>query len=151
MRNYPLKTFLLFTLLFGATCLQAQIEEEEIYSIVEEMPTFPDCDTLAIEKNKKKCTTDQLLKYLSQHIVYPDTAKIHRIEGLVVVQFIIGKDGKVHNPKIIKDIGGGCGNEALRVINKMNTDGIIWTPGRQDGRKVLVRYVLPLRFKLSGY
>ncbi|MDZ7680380.1 MAG: energy transducer TonB [Fodinibius sp.] len=78
---------------------------------------------------------------LQRHIVYPEKALQARISGMVVVQFVVNKEGEVENPKIIRGIGGGCDLEALRVA-KMAT----FKPGLQRGVPVRVQYSLPFRF-----
>jgi protein TonB len=81
---------------------------------------------------------------LGSHIRYPSLAKDNGIEGTVVVRFIVEKDGSISQPAIIRDIGGGCGAEALRVVKSMPT----WLPGKQQGRPVRVQFSLPVQFKL---
>lgn len=99
---------------------------------VQKMPYFPGGDP-------------ELLKYLAENIRYPALASENRIEGMVVVTFIINKEGKVSNVELIKDIGGGCGKEALRVVRTMPA----WSPGEANGVPVKVRFTLPVRFKLG--
>ena len=151
INNYSLRFFLFLALLLGTVHLHAQVTNETIYGfrVVEEAPIFLDCDTLLNILERKNCSEEQVLRYVYNNIIYPDIAKTHKLEGLVVVEFMVNKEGRVINTKIIKDIGGGCGAEVLRVVNKMNENKTIWRAGKQDGQKVLVKYVLPIRFKLS--
>ncbi|MDX1701517.1 MAG: energy transducer TonB, partial [Melioribacteraceae bacterium] len=65
-------------------------------------------------------------------------------------QFVVGKAGAIEEAKIVRDIGAGCGTEALKVVNGMNNLPQKWTPGKQRGRSVKVLYTLPVRFKLEG-
>lgn len=67
------------------------------------------------------------------------------IEGLCVVSFVVSGDGSISDAGMIKDIGGGCGNEAIRLVNTMPR----WTPGERGGKKVRVRFSMPVRFKLD--
>jgi protein TonB len=106
--------------------------EAEIFVVVEEMPQFPGGD-------------QALLNFLYGQLRYPAMALDNRIEGVVVVQFIINEKGKITNPKILRGIGGGCDEEALRVISLMPD----WKPGRQRSLPVRVRYNLPIRFELK--
>ena len=85
------------------------------------------------------------LESLHQHIEYPEKARQAGIEGLVMVQFIINKHGEVENPQVIRGIGGGCDEEALRVVKEYAE----FTPGKQRGEPVRVQYTLPIRFKLQ--
>ena len=140
--------FICFSIIiFASSNLNAQVDTSKVYTIVEEMPSFRSCDTISNKNKRRKCTDQKLIKYIYQNIYYPDTAKMNNIQGLVVAQIIINKTGQVTNVKIIRDIGGGCGNELLRVLNKMNEDKL-WTPGRQGGQIVRVKYTLPIRFRI---
>lgn len=80
---------------------------------------------------------------LYERIVYPPKAEAAGIEGLVIVQFIITPEGTVRDPVIMRSVGGGCDEEALRVIKEAR-----FKPGRQRGVPVSVRYSMPIRFKL---
>ena len=78
-------------------------------------------------------------------IVYPAMAMSAGIEGRVIVQFTISKEGNVLNPFIVRGIGGGCDEEALRAVKEAK-----FRPGMQRGRAVQVRYTLPITFKLKS-
>ncbi len=119
--------------------------EGDFEKVVEDMPRFPGCESLLTKAEKSECATRKLLSFLQENIKYPAFARENEIEGNVVIQFIVEKDGSVTKVKIIRDIGGGCGEEALRVVKKMPK----WTAGRQRGRKVRVQYNLPVKFKLD--
>ncbi|MCB0579100.1 MAG: energy transducer TonB [Phaeodactylibacter sp.] len=118
---------------------------KEIFKIVEEMPRFGQCASMPSKKERERCSDKELLSYVYQNIRYPEMARESNIEGLVVVQFVIEKDGSVSNTHILRDIGGGCGREALRVVNSMPE----WTPGLQRGRAVRVQMNLPVKFSLK--
>ncbi len=79
------------------------------------------------------------------NIRYPEMARQNGIEGTVYLKFVVEKDGSISNPQVIRNIGGGCGAEALRVVGKMPK----WTPGKQRGRVVRVLFTLPVKFSLS--
>lgn len=83
-------------------------------------------------------------KYVGKHIKYPKVAQRLGIEGRVIVQFIVERDGSITDVKILQGIGGGCDEEALRVLSKAPT----WKPGKQRGKPVRQRMVLPIVFKL---
>lgn len=126
-------------------------EVAEIFKIVEEMPRFPGCETSASTIDEKKaCADRKLMEYLYSEIHYPGIARENNIEGMVVVGFVINKDGSITDAQILRDIGGGCGEEALRVVEKMNHMDQKWIPGRQRGIPVRVQFTLPVRFKLAN-
>ncbi len=124
-------------------------DTEEIFKVVEEMPRFPGCEDLATIDEKKACADRKLLEFIYKNIEYPPIARENNIEGTVVVRFVVDKDGRVKNPEIVRDIGGGCGEEAARVIKKMNELAEPWSPGKQRGRPVKVYYIMPVKFVLK--
>ncbi|MCB9288972.1 MAG: energy transducer TonB [Lewinellaceae bacterium] len=119
--------------------------KDDIFKIVEEMPRFGQCASLPYKEERERCSNRELLSYIYQNIRYPELARSSNIEGLVVVQFVIEKDGSISAAHILRDIGGGCGREALRVVNSMPE----WTPGAQRGRPVRVQMNLPVKFSLK--
>jgi TonB family protein len=84
-----------------------------------------------------------LYKYLSTNTKYPSAAMQSKTQGRVYVSFVINRKGKVLYPYVVRGIGHGCDQEAVRAIKKMPT----WKPGTQKGKPVLVRYVIPVHFK----
>lgn len=123
---------------------EEKVEEQQIFTIVEEMPAFPGCDNISNEDEKKKCTDAKIFAYVSSNVKYPPIAKENGITGRVFIQFVIGPDGKATNVKVLRGIGGGCDEEAIRVISSMPK----WKPGKQRGKNVSVSYNLPVNFKL---
>ena len=112
-----------------------QEEEEEdvqIFTVVENDPEFPG-------------GMEALYKYLRDNIKYPQLARDNNITGKVYVTFVVERDGSIANPRILKDIGGGCGQEAIRVVKSMPK----WTPGKQRGKAVRVQFNLPVSFNLQ--
>lgn len=101
--------------------------EDNFFVVVEEMPKLIG----GIESVQEK-------------IKYPENAKKANIEGLVIIQFIVNKKGEVVNPKVIRGIGGGCDEEAIRVLKKAE-----FLPGKQRGVPVRVQYSVPIFFKLK--
>ena len=124
-------------------------QEEEIFQIVEQMPRFPGCEGKGNKAEKDQCATQELYKYIYSKLNYPAIARENGIEGKVTLRFAINKKGKVSQVKILRDIGGGCGDAAAKVISSMNKMSKSWVPGRQGGRKVSVWYTLPVVFKLN--
>lgn len=149
----------LWSLLFAALCWPALSQETEvetvegdttIYTVAEEMPRFPVCEKLDTTLDViKKCAQEQLLSFVYQNVAYPFEARQNGNEGTVVVSFVVEKDGSITNQKIMKDIGGGCGAEALRVINLMPEADLKWVPGTNNGVPIRVRNVLPVKFRLE--
>ncbi|MBB6612923.1 energy transducer TonB [Pontibacter sp. Tf4] len=88
---------------------------------------------------------DDLMKYLQRKMRYPGAAQSAGIEGTVVVTFIVDRTGKVSNVQVLKGLGFGTDEEAMRVVKGMPD----WTPGQQNGRPVAVRYTLPIKFSLK--
>lgn len=105
--------------------------EEEIFVIVESMPEYPG-------------GIAALYQYINEQIKYPATAKEIGIQGRVFVTFVIETDGSVSSVEVLRGIGGGCDEEAVRVVQSMPR----WKPGKQRGIPVRVRYNLPVKFTL---
>ncbi len=110
----------------------AGIVQEEIFTYVEEMPSFPGGDA-------------KLRKFLADNLKYPEQAKRFGVSGRVVVEFIVGKDGKIKEQRIVKGLGYGLDDEALRVTKLMPD----WTPGKVGGKSVMVKFQLPILFTLN--
>lgn len=126
-------------------------EVEEIFKVVEEMPRFPGCEEMAETiKEKKACADKKMLEFLYENLQYPQLARDNNISGTVVIQFVVEKDGTIKDARVAREIGGSCGEEALRVVNMMNEMPERWIPGRQRGRSVKVLFSLPVRFVLKG-
>lgn len=105
--------------------------EETVWVAVEEDPEFPG-------------GLDALSQYLADNIQYPALARENGITGKVFVTFVVEKDGRVGQIKILRDIGGGCGAEAVRVVKAMPK----WKPGKQSGKPVRTQFNLPVSFTL---
>jgi len=107
-------------------------EKEEPLQFVEQMPEFPG-------------GTDAMMKYLNANIRYPSIATEMGITGRVILQFVVDKHGKINAVKVLRGIGGGCDEEAIRVVKSMPS----WKPGRQNGKEVPVYFTLPVVFQLK--
>ena len=118
--------------------------QEPVYSMVEEMPRFPGCEELR-GKSRQACANKKLLEYVRSNLKYPSAAEQAGKEGRAVIGFNIQKDGKVTNAEIIKDPGDGMGKEAKRIVESFPD----FIPGKQKGEAVIVRYNLPIKFKLQ--
>lgn len=120
-------------------------EEPEVFIVVEDMPTFPGCESEKNKAEREKCADTELRKYLGRTVKYPAMAKDAGIAGRVYVNFVVMEDGSIAKIKLLKGIGGGCDEEAMRVVKKMPK----WNPGKQRGRNVRVSYNLPINFVLK--
>jgi len=109
-----------------------EIEEEHIFLVVENMPEFPGGE-------------GAMYSFIGKNIDYPRMAKESGISGRVFVTFVVERDGRVTDVKILRGIGGGCDEEAVRVIRAMPK----WSPGKQRGKPVRVQYRMPIKFTLQ--
>lgn len=115
--------------------LNKQVVEDTIsqpYVYVEQMPQFPGGD-------------NALHKFISSNLRYPESAIDNGIVGRVFVQFVVNSSGIITSVKVLRGIGGGCDEEAIRVIKSMPK----WLPGKQNGSPVRVQFVLPIVFQLQ--
>jgi protein TonB len=111
---------------------EEEAEEVQIFTVVESMPSFPGGEAARIE-------------YLNNNIKYPQMARESGIQGRVFVTFVVERDGSVTDVKVLRGIGGGCDEEAVRVIQNMPK----WEPGKQRGKPVRVQFNMPILFKLN--
>ena len=107
-------------------------EAEKPFDVVEQMPEFPG-------------GMPELMKFLQENVKYPEEAMKNGIQGRVLIQFIVEKDGSISEAKVIKKVNELLDAEALRVIGEMPK----WTPGKQKGEAVRVKFTLPVTFRLS--
>lgn len=121
-------------------------QEEEVYKIVGEMPTYGDCSSLENIPERKSCSDKEIYSFLAENITYPEAALENKTEGTVVVKIIIGKDGEMKEAVVVKDLADGCGEEAIRVLEMMGK----WKPGVKEGKKVAVQMHLPIKFKIQN-
>lgn len=105
---------------------------EEIYNVVEQMPEFPGGQ-------------DKLFQYLKENIKYPDDAEKAGLEGRVVCQFVVDKDGSITDIDVIQSISESLDKEAVRVIKAMPK----WKPGKMKGETVRVKFTIPISFRLQ--
>lgn len=106
--------------------------DEKIYVFADELPTFP---------GGEKAVYD----FIEKNLHYPDSACEADIEGSVVVRFVIEKDGTIGRVLVIRDIGGGCGKEAARVVKMMPK----WNPAKNNGKPVRFEFSLPVKFSFK--
>lgn len=105
-------------------------DNDEIFTVVEHVPEF-------------RGGVKALMKFIQENIKFPEAAKQNKVEGRVLVNFVVKKDGKVSNAEIVKSLGFGCDEEVLRMMKLMPD----WIPGSQNDKPVNVRFTLPVEFK----
>ncbi len=116
-----------------APTIKPDTEKTISFAAVEKLPSFPGGQ-------------EAFGAYLAKSLRYPKEAKDNKITGRVIVTFIVEKDGQLTNIKVLRDIGGGCGAEAIRVLEKCPN----WNPGLQSSKPVRVVYTMPINFTLAG-
>ena len=104
----------------------------KIFTYVEEQPTFPGGEA-------------SMYEFLQKNIKYPPLARENGITGRVFLTFIVGPDGDIRDVKVLRGIGAGCDEEAVRVVKNMPK----WKPGKQNGRSVNVQFNMPINFTLK--
>src|SRR5690606_38298134 len=107
----------------------ADVVEDKVFEFVEQQPEFP-------------AGQDAMMKYLSQNIQYPAVAIRNGLSGRVILSFVVDQNGEISDIKVLKPLGGGTDEEAIRVVKRMPK----WRPGKQNGRAVKVKYTLPVLF-----
>lgn len=112
---------------------EADPQEEGAFDVVEEMPVFPG-------------GMSALMQFLGQNIKYPEDAQKLNKQGRVVASFVIEKDGSVSNAVVNRNVWPSLDAEALRVIRAMPK----WTPGKQNGKVVRVKYTIPINFSIPA-
>lgn len=133
-----MKKLLLMSLMamLGLTTVSAQKtvvaqKNQQVFDVVEQMPEYPG-------------GMQALFEYLSQNIAYPEDAKQQKIEGRVIAIFVVETDGSISNVEVVKPVFPSLDAEAVRVLSAMPK----WTPGKQSGKVVRVKYTVPISFNL---
>lgn len=135
-----------FCLHSGPTDPTLMSNGDPILQVADQMPYFPGCEQTSDAKADKNCADKKMLNFVYKNIIYPEDARENGIEGLVLVRFVIDKNGEVVNPEIKRSLGYGCDETVLEVISQMPK----WVPGVHEGKTVNVYFNLPVRFKLEG-
>ena len=123
---------ILFTVNTTATAQNKKTSNDKVFEKVEDMPEFPGGE-------------QAMMDFVAKNVQYPKEAMEKEISGRVLVGFIVEKDGSISETEIVKGIGGGCDEEAVRVVKAMPK----WKPGKQDGKTVRVSYTMPFFFKMQ--
>ncbi len=121
----------------------APVPSNQVFDIVETMPQYAGCETAI--NDTIDCTFLKVVNHIKANLKYPEEALKNKVQGQVVVEFVIDTNGAVINPVIKQGIGSGCDEEALRVVSMMPA----WIPGKQDGQNVKVKFKLPVVFQIS--
>ncbi len=108
------------------------VEETKIFTVVEQMPLFPGGDAA-------------LMAYLRDNIHYPTVAAENGVQGRVVVGFVVERDGSITDVNVLRSVDPSLDREAMRVVKGMPR----WTPGKQNGSAVRVKYQVPVTFRLQ--
>ena len=130
--------------------LDVEITEDEAIEeiITEEAPEEEDVDkvfTIVEQQAEFKGGMKKFYEYVGKKMRYPSQARRMGIEGKVFVQFVVERDGSITDVEAIRGIGAGCDEEAIKVIR----DSPKWNPGKQRGRAVRVRRIIPITFRLN--
>ena len=116
-----------------ANAPQGDVRQSKVYNSVEQMPEFPG-------------GIEEMMKFLQMNIQYPANAAKNKVEGRVILQFVVEKDGQIGEVKVARSVDPELDAEAVRVVKSMPD----FIPGRQDGKPVAVWYTIPISFKLQG-
>ena len=116
-------------------------EEDVAFMIVENMPAMGDCRKLRGDE-RHQCTQLEIIKYVSKNTKYPPIAKDAGIQGTVFVYFVVGKDGKVRDVRVLREVDSRLDAEATRVVESLPK----FEPGEQRGKAVSVQYTIPVKF-----
>jgi periplasmic protein TonB len=111
---------------------KVEVKEDEIFTAVEQQAEFPG-------------GMGAFGKFLQKNLKYPAAAQRANVSGKVYIQFVVNTDGSIQNVEVLKSVGFGCDEEAVRVIKSVPR----WTPGKQSGRAVRSRFTIPISYTLS--
>ena len=123
---------LLFVANINATAQNKKAAKDKVWEKADVMPEYPGGD-------------QAMMQFVADNVKYPQEAIDKEISGRVMVGFVVEKDGSISDVKVVKGIGGGCDEEAVRVVNAMPK----WKPGMDKGKPVRVSYMMPFSFKLQ--
>ncbi|MCK5781645.1 MAG: energy transducer TonB [Flavobacteriales bacterium] len=122
-------------------------EEEEVFNfqVVESQPIYPGCEKEKDKQAKYICFQKKIMRHVKKNFKYPEIAKEMGIQGRVIVQFVIEKDGSIKQAKVLRGVDKNLDKEALRIVSKIPK----MTPAKQRGKSVPVSFMLPITFKLQ--
>jgi len=123
----------------------SQNEIDPILVDVDVKPTWQGCENETDAKARQICLEEKLAAFFDDFIIYPERARKKKLEGQVVVEFVVEKDGSVSNIQIIHDIGEGCGNEVVIALERLPK----LVPAMHGGQPARVLYTVPVNFVLK--
>jgi len=139
-------TFFIYSItisfIFSQESVIRPLDTSAVYKIVEEMPQFPGCESLPNREEKRDCTTKKVVAFFNSNFKYPPESEI---TGTIIVAFTVEKDGSLTDFEVMRDLGGGVKEEALRVVKLMPN----FIAGKQRGYLVKVRLNYPIRIYLK--
>jgi len=124
---------------------EEETEEDEIFMVVEKMPTLPQCKSISDPEERNMCTQREIITMVQKNAKYPPIAKDAGIQGTVYVYFEVSKDGKVEKVEVRRGVDKRLDDEAVRAVKSLPT----FEPGKQQGRNVRVQYTIPVRFTIK--
>lgn len=143
-------------LLAGISCLMSAQQDsssiaekaKEEFRVVEVMPRFyhPDCEAFETQSEKKVCSEKKMLEYIYRNLRYPQVARDIGKEGTIVVRFVVDDLGYLKDFQIVRSLGYGLDEEALRVVKGFPQP---WEPGMNNGVPVSVYFNLPIKYRLE--
>ncbi len=116
----------------------------EVYLEADQMPFFWGCEEVESFEEKRKCSDQKIVEFIKTHLRYPEEARQKGIQGILVIDFVVDKEGNISHEKVTRSLGGGCDKEGLALLDKMPE----WIPAMKDNEPVDVLMTLPLRFYL---
>ncbi len=122
--------------------------KDQVFIKPSKMPLFPGCDPSLSGDELQNCSNEKLLKYIYNNLTYPEVSRNNGVEGMVLVRFVVDKEGWVFNKEFLRSPDIHLQNAVDKMLTKMNAD-YTWIPGEHNGKKVNVQYTLPVKFKLE--
>lgn len=134
MKKLILMTVMAIFCLMTASAQKTVVSQEnqKVFDTVEQMPEYPG-------------GMPALIEFLQSNMKYPEDAQKQKVEGRVMVMFVVEKDGSITDVKVARNVFPSLDEEAVRVVNAMPK----WTPGKEKGKPVRVQYTLPISFRLT--
>lgn len=151
MQQYVKINIIFLATMLVISTLSAQSEREVSLPKIVLRPTipayYPGCTNEPEgTEEKANCSTSKLISFIGSNLQYPDEAREQQIEGVVVLSFVVSDSGAIGDVRVLRDIGGGCGAEAKRIIAEMPT----WQPAIYKGKEVATQFTLPITFGLRS-
>lgn len=137
---------ILLVILVSIYSISAQ--SNEVLTDSDQLPMFPGCEHIIEYNEALDCARKEVLKYIYTNQTYPEEALADKVEGTAIIRFIVNLEGRIEDAQIVRNPGHGIGEAALDLVQSMNKMPNPWHPGIQNGKKVKVKYTLPIKYKL---